>query len=194
MRFFNPILIISLLILLSGCFRLLGIKQADKVDEKDQRKIEKHIKMPFFKSSIDTIAYNSMVKSIDKSSQEKLFYQPLQFYIYEKEKLLSFGANCLYPGYKLNWDFYHQFDSLKLYIPYSLDTSKIYQNRVFRNFHKTLIESSDFDTIIIVHFTSFLFRHSKRLMGYVNLLDKKIKNKTVHLICMDEVFRDEMNK
>lgn len=194
MRFSTPILIISFLLLLSGCFRLIGVKNAEKVDEKDQRKIERRLKMPFTKILVDTSAYNKMVSSIDKTSQEKLFYQPMQFYIYNKEKLLSFGANCLYPGYKLNWNHYHQFDSLKLYIPYSLDTSSIYRKHVYPNFHEKIIGNSTTDTIIIVHYSSFLFRHSKYFIGYVNLLNEKIKNKTVNVICMDEVFRDEMKK
>lgn len=193
MRIFVFISLLILFVSLSGCLRLLGIKNSEKVDERDQRKIENKLSIEFQKSALDTSVFNSMTNKVNEKSNEKLFYQPLQFYIYNKEELLSFGANCLYPGIPLNWNYYHQFDSLNLFIPYSLDTSKIYEEEIYPKIHKQLIENSTNDTIIIIQYTSFLFRHAKKYMNYVNQLDSKIKNKTVYVIAMDEVFRDESN-
>lgn len=176
------------ILLLAGCRALMGIKSIQPVDEKDIIEFSKKYKIPLADSYELDKSYLTFIKSLDTivyASQKKNHSQPLQALYYEKNgELKSFQINCYAGGFpNLNWN---RNETLTTFPPRQqapLDSILPLNNhlkflRPLSTTQKFSID--DFDYIVIVYWSRFMGRQSKRLIHFVQdncklATDKKVK-------------------
>ena len=173
------ILTLASVLSLSSCSTLssgiYGIKKLKPVDENVILKYSEKYKIPIADSyELDT-TYNAFLKTLDTTrfkEEQKNHYQPLQVLYYDKTgQLQSFQINCYTGGFpNLNWD---RNEKLATFPPQQqapldsilpLDTLAKY----LEPFPQTdSLKTDSYDYTIIVFWSRFMGRQSKRLIRFV---------------------------
>jgi hypothetical protein len=168
----------------------MGIKSIQPVDEKDIIEFSQKYKIPLADSYELDKSYVTFIKSLDTilyASQKKNHSQPLQALYYEKNgQLKSFQINCYAGGFpNLNWN---RNEILTTFPPLQqapLDSVLPLNNHL--KFLRPLstkqkFSIDDFDYIVIVYWSRFMGRQSKRLIHFVQDNCKLATDKNVKVI------------
>lgn len=171
-----------------GCTGLYGIKSLKTVDNASILKYGKKFNIPEQDIyEVDT-TYISKLYSIDTTGfLIKNHYQPLQALYYNSNgKLLSFHVNCYAVGFpNLNWERNGVFTTfipgqqapldsivpLDLQLKYLISLSTV---------EKIIPEKYDY--IVVVHWSRFMGRQSKRLIRIVRENAKLAPNKKIRIV------------
>ncbi len=188
------IFILFFSIILTSCtkvfIKMYGIKNPITVNEDLILEIGKKYNVPKQESyELDT-SYYSFLFSLDTTkynSQVKNHYQPLQALYYNKNGMLkSFHINCYAGGFpNLKWNRNKIFSTFlpKQQAPIDSIVSLNTQLKYFQKLSYTEDFSIDsFDYIIIVHWSRFMGRQSKRLIKIVQKNAKLATEKKVKII------------
>lgn len=190
--YIHIILISAVLFGLTSCSTMIqglyGIKNLEAVDEKTILRYSEKYNIPNSDSYVLDTAYISFLFALDTMSfkeQRKNHYQPLQALYYGKDRQLkSLQVNCYAGGFpNLKWD---RNETLKTFPPkkqapidsiVSLNTQLKYLRPVFPT---KPFSPEEYDYIVVIYWSKFMGRQSKRLIRYVDenvklATDQKIK-------------------
>jgi len=169
---------------------LYGMKNSKKVDEKVILRYSKKYNIPLVDGyELDT-SYISFLSSLDTTlykSQRENHYQPLQALYYDKTgQLQSFQINCYAGGFpNLHWDRNGIFTTFPPEQQAPIDSIMQFdtQLKFLRVLSQTKKFSADnYDYIVIVYWSRFMGRQSKRLIRFVQDNSKLTTDKKVKII------------
>jgi hypothetical protein len=179
---------------LVGCTKtftnLYGIKDIKELDEKSILNYAKKYDIPSHDNFMLDTSYLNYLASLDKikyKEQIKNHYQPLQALYYDREGgLRSFQTNCYASGFpNLKWDK----DGIMATFPPKQQTpldslisfETLYKYiRPLTSTRKLSIDNYDF--IVIVYWSKFMGRQSKRLIHYVQDNIKLARDKRIKIV------------
>lgn len=166
------------------------MKNSKKVDEKVILRYSKKYNIPLVDGyELDT-SYISFLSSLDTTlykSQRENHYQPLQALYYDKTgQLQSFQINCYAGGFpNLHWDRNGIFTTFPPEQQAPIDSIMQFdtQLKFLRVLSQTKKFSADnYDYIVIVYWSRFMGRQSKRLIRFVQDNSKLTTDKKVKII------------
>ena len=190
---------------LSSCSTIIlglyGMKNSKTVDEKTILRYSKKYNIPTANCyELDT-TYLSFLFSLDSvryEVQRKNHYQPLQALYYDKfEELKSFQVNCYAGGFpNLKWNRNGSFTTFPPKKQAHVDSivSLNTQLKYLRPLSQTkLLSSDEYDFIVIIYWSRFMGRQSKRLIRYVQENTKLATGFKVKLIYVntDDIFANQ---
>lgn len=185
---------IFLLLTLTSCSSLLtGVYGIHKVHATNDLRIQEHsnkYKIPVEDSYVLDSNYITFLRSLDAlryQEQIKNHYQPLQALYYDSSgQLCSFQINCYAGGIpNLRWRRNHIMSVFPPAVQAPLDSIlPLARHLQFLRplDHKTKISAGQFDTTIIVYWSLFMGRQSKRLIRTVRENSKLAINKNIKII------------
>ncbi|HLG04374.1 MAG TPA: hypothetical protein VI731_12320 [Bacteroidia bacterium] len=188
------LLVLVISITLTACtnfvLRIYGMKSIKAVNEKTILKYGAKYQIPQEDSYEMDTAYMTYLFSRDTSvypSEIKNHYQPLQALYYNKSgELVSFLVNCDVGGFpNLAWDRYGSFTTFppKPVTPLDSLVPVDMQFKYLRPLAKTKTFSADsLDYVVIVYWSRFMGRQSKRLIHFVQENKKLAAGKNVKII------------
>ena len=185
-----PLLISA--IFLTSCsailFKTMGLKKGKELTQNQIQ--EQALKYGINKSEsfeIDT-SYFSYVMNKETATEEQIknHIQPLQVLYYDKNgDLISYNVNCSVGGFpNLKWNKYGAFDEFP-----PISQTKV-DSLIGLNEHLALIQNTDtiatqnYDLFVLVHWSRFMGRQSKRLINEVKnniSLNEKHKVKVLYV-------------
>lgn len=189
----------------SGIFTgIYGMKKMEKVDEKTILHYSQKYKIPLENSyQLDT-TYISYLASLDTTQykvQVKNHYQPLQALYYNKSgQLLSFQANCYAGGFpNLKWN---RNETMTIFPPKqqapidSIVPLEIQLKYLLPLSKTESISANDYDYIVVVYWSKFMGRQSKRLIRFTQRNSTLATDKRVKIIYAntDNIFAREQQK
>jgi hypothetical protein len=180
--------LIGLLSCSTGLAGIYGMKKIKHIDEDKIVRCSKKFNIPSIDNyEIDT-TYFSYLHSLDTSIfkvQIKNHYQPLQALYFDKSrKLCSFQINCYAGGFpNLNWNRNEKMTTFPPKEQAPIDSILSFEKQIsfLKPLSKTeLFAQENFDYIVVVYWSKFMGRQSRRLIRTIqnNLKlghDKKIK-------------------
>ena len=179
---------------LTGCSimttKLYGIKKVKAIDENTILHYSRKYDIPLADNyELDTsyINFLSSLNTTHYKSQIKNHYQPLQALYYNKlGELQSFQINCNAGGFpNLDWDRDSIFDYFppKRQAPLDRILPLKTQLKYLKPLSKTEKFSPDsFDYVVVVYWSRFMGRQSKRLINFVQTNEKLSRHKKVKII------------
>ena len=195
-------LILAFVLGLTSCSSIIqglyGIKNPKELNDRKIIRYSEKYNIPLTDNYELDSAYLTFLSSLDTANfkeQIKNHYQPLQVLYYDKTgQLESFQINCYAGGFpNLNWDR----DGILTSFP-PLEQSPVdsivpldVQLKYLRPFPSTSVFSTqDYDYTVVVYWSRYMGRQSKRLVGFVNENLKLSKDKTVRVIYVntDNIF------
>jgi len=202
---FRYIFTLILIVALSSCsmtyLSIYGIKKIRFLEEKEILDYGKQYKIPYQDSyQLDT-SYFSFMSNLDSDkygSQIKNHLQPLQALYYNQEgELLSFHINCYAGGFpNLKWDRNDIFSTFPPKEQAPID--RILSLADHMKFAKPMSQTENlsivnFDNIVIVYWSRFMGRQSKRLINYVQANERLAYDRKVKIVYInaDNIFAGE---
>jgi len=187
-------LVVICFTLFSGCgfiFNgLYGIKNVKSVDDKIVLAYGKKFNIPQDKSYILDSSYASFIKKQDTSKysvQMNNHLQPLQaLYFDENSKLISYHINCYAGGFpNLNWNINQNmevFPPLQQAPVDSLVSLALIQSCIHSVVGDKRIDSTKYSNTVVVFWTRFMGRQTKRFVETVQQNVNLSKGKPVNVI------------
>lgn len=185
---------------------IIGIKETEAVNEKDILSYSEKFNIPKADSyELDT-SFSSYLFSLDTTrykQQIKNHYQPLQAIYFDKSgQMVSFQVNCYAGGFpNLKWERDNTLSTFppKQQAPIDSILPLAEQLKYLRPLSQTTDLAADkYDYIIVVYWSKFMDRQSKRLIHFIQDNCKLSRGKQVKIIYAnnDNVFSldDKKNK
>lgn len=190
--------------LLSSCTSILlktiGMNKYKEVDEQLIKKFASKYDIPHEDCYVLDTTYFSYLFSFDSvkyAQQIKNHYQPLQASYYNKGELESFQINCYAGGFpNLNWDRDGIMDSfppkeqapLDSLLPLAKHLELIHPMDGTKTFNE-----DEHDHVVIVHWSRFMGRQSKRLIEFIQENRTLAPDKNIRILYVnnDAVFNAE---
>jgi len=169
---------------------LYGIKNSRTVDERTILRYSEKYAIPAadsYELEPSYISFLSSLNNVRYAEQSKNHYQPLQALYYDKEgQLKSFQVNCFAGGFpNLKWDRNETFTTFPPKNQAPIDSIVLLdtQLKYLKPLSQTKLHSADgYDYIVIVYWSRFMGRQSKRLIRYVQENSKLASTKKVKVL------------
>lgn len=179
---------------------MYGMKSAGKVDETDIVKYSKKYNIPLADSYELTPSYDNYLASLDNKryqTQKNNHNQPLQALYYNRTgHLEGFLTNCYAGGFpNLHWN---RNNLLKSFPPQQAPVDSIlsldHQLSYLQPLSETvLFAPANYDYVVVVHWSRYMGRQSKRFIRYVQKNSKLAPHLKIKLIYVnnDDLFAEE---
>jgi hypothetical protein len=170
--------------------KMYGMKKVRPVDEKEMIRYAGKFKIPadaVYELDTSYVSFLLALDSVKYADQKKNHYQPLQALYYDKSgQLVSFHINCYCGGFpNLNWD---RNNCMAAFPPgQQAPVDSIVPLFTQFNYLKPLpytqpFSIMEYDYVLVVYWSRFMGRQSKRLIQTVQENSKLAGNKRVRII------------
>lgn len=183
---------ISVLLSLSGCAKLYGLKQPKARSNQTIQEFAARYKIPSGESFILDTSYLTFARNIDTTQKEliKNHLQPLQALYFDKsDRLVSYHINCYVGGGLMNlrWDRDGLFDTFPPEKQAPVDSLLNFKEllQFVRTFDNKAVDSSGYakaDYNVVIFWSIFTGRQSKRFIRLIKSNRELAKGKMVNFL------------